>query len=216
MMESLQHHFLERASGRCSCLCNRLNTSCCRSAWTWAWVGRRVSKYGKDSAMFGEIVCVAWKTDIMPAHSFAYGHRACLLEKGPWPNQKIRELAQDDLSPTMACDMCGEVLIFNERSRTTWMPPTDHTTPMVFYNQNHLRVKHTYARIMAAWQVRCWCGWTTNNREVVQCWTEPVRQGRFLVALVTLLERSTGERTIAYFAVQCASDEEHERSVIQT
>ena len=137
----------------------------------------------------------------MPASSFAYGHRACLLEKG-WPNQEIRELVRDDLPSEKMCDVCGEVLKFNQSSMATqWMPHTDHTTPTVFYNQNHLRVKRTHASIMAAWQFSRWRGWTTDKGIIVESRTEPIRQGRFLVALVTLLDRSNGFYLSAYFAI---------------
>ena len=64
--------------------------------------------------MMRDVVCLAWKTENMPAHSFAYGHRACLLEKGSWPHQEIRRLTQHDLPPPKPCDVCGKVLLSND------------------------------------------------------------------------------------------------------
>lgn len=89
-----------------------------------------------------------------------------------------------------------------------YKPQTDHTTPIVIWNQDHLRVKRTRTDLTISWQCDKWRGLTTELGEVVQGWGEPVQWwGYFLVSLVTILDRRTGKRSIAYLAIQYFNEE---------
>lgn len=55
------------------------------------------------------IICIAWKTDIMPAHAFVYYHAACYKAAKPvWPNEHRHEVTTTDVRGT--CAHCLEPL----------------------------------------------------------------------------------------------------------
>lgn len=105
---------------------------------------------------------------------------------------------------TLQCEENGVMY----KAALNWKPQTDHTTPTVIYSQSHLRVKRTYSVLTSSWQYDKWRGLTTELGEVVQGWSEPVQWwGCFLVSLVTILDRRTGKRSIAYLAIQYFNEE---------
>lgn len=81
-----------------------------------------------------------------------------------------------------------------------WQPSTDHTTPVLVWNQNHLRVKRTHSYLMTSWEMDGWRGLTTDLGKVVAGYGAPVEMGCFLVALVTI--QCIDKRFTAYLAIQ--------------
>lgn len=153
---------------------------------------RAVMAQEQASAGNHDMVRLQWQTGVMPVHSYTYGHRAC-LESLSFPGATIEELDQKALDPRVKCEVCGH----------GWMPSTNETTPIVAYNQGHLRVKHTRLEIMVHWDMNKWRGWTTDLGTVDQGYGEPVDLGGALGTLVLFHDRQHDTRTVGYLVVEC-------------
>lgn len=57
------------------------------------------------------IICVAWKTDVMPVSSYCYYHEGCYNpQTDARANRRIRTVASSDVSLHAQCSACGGAL----------------------------------------------------------------------------------------------------------
>ncbi len=55
------------------------------------------------------VICVAWKTEVMPVYAYVYYHAACYDSSEIWPDQQVSELPVSEAGHAI-CPYCWRVI----------------------------------------------------------------------------------------------------------